>query len=128
MDILVQNREDNVHTICDHYRFVCTALSRCKWQCGSICPMQWVVYILECADFTFYIGSTNDIRKRVHAHNSLKSGARYTKNRRPVRLAYILPCEDLSDARRREYALKQLTRHQKEELIRIYSTHEYKIE
>ena len=45
------------------------------------------VYIVECADTTYYTGWTNDLEKRIHAHNVGK-GAKYTKSRRPVRLVY----------------------------------------
>lgn len=75
------------------------------------------VYILECNDGTLYIGSTNHLEKRLHEHNHLKSGAHYTKIRRPVTLAYFEPFETLSEARKREYVLKQLTRSEKLELI-----------
>lgn len=79
--------------------------------------MQWVVYILLCADSTFYIGSTNDLPSRLHAHNTLKSGAKYTHARRPVKVVYTEKCADLSAARRREYSLKKLTHKQKIILI-----------
>lgn len=75
------------------------------------------VYILECADTTYYVGSTLDIQKRLHQHNALKSGAHYTKIRRPVTLQYVEKHETLHDARHREYELKKLTRKQKKELI-----------
>lgn len=79
--------------------------------------MSYFVYILECADKTFYIGSTNDLKKRLHAHNNLKSGARYTKARRPVTLKYSEKAKTLSKARSREAEIKRLTRQQKIELI-----------
>ena len=50
--------------------------------------MAYFTYILECADKTLYVGSKNDIEKRLHQHNNLKSGAHYTKIRRPVILKY----------------------------------------
>jgi len=81
--------------------------------------MNFVVYILECADKTLYIGSTNDLEKRVHAHNHLKSGARYTKQRRPVRVVYSEECATLSEALKRECALKKLTRKEKLHIISI---------
>jgi putative endonuclease len=79
--------------------------------------MSFVVYILECADTTLYVGSTNDIAKRVHQHNTAKAGARYTKARRPVVLRYSEPAESLGAARSREAAIKRLTRKQKLDLI-----------
>jgi len=79
--------------------------------------MKYFVYILECADHTFYIGSTNDLKKRLHAHNALKSGARYTKSRRPVVLKYSENFKARGKALSREAQLKQLTRAQKRDLV-----------
>lgn len=75
------------------------------------------VYILTCADETLYIGSTNDLEKRLHRHNNLKSGAHYTKIRRPVVLSYSEKCKNYAEARAREGALKRLTRKEKLSLI-----------
>ena len=74
-------------------------------------------YILRCADGTYYVGSTTDIEKRLYAHNHLKSGAHYTKIRRPVVLVYEEKFKTLSRARAREAELKRLTREEKEKLI-----------
>jgi len=79
--------------------------------------MSYFVYILECSDKTFYIGSTNDLEKRLHEHNSAKAGAHYTKIRRPVVLKYSELHPSLSSARKREAELKRLSRKQKEVLI-----------
>lgn len=76
------------------------------------------VYILECADKTLYIGSTNDLKKRLHEHNNLKSGAHYTKIRRPVVLKYSETFSTLGEARAREGELKRLTRQKKLDLIK----------
>lgn len=73
-------------------------------------------YILHCADGTLYCGWTNDLKKRLHAHNS-GTGAKYTKSRRPVTLAYYEAFETKQEAMKREYAIKQLSRKKKEELI-----------
>jgi putative endonuclease len=78
-------------------------------------------YILECADGTLYAGSTNDLDKRLVQHNSAKAGAHYTKIRRPVRLVYAKACRTLSTARRREAAIKRLSRKEKLDLIRAYA-------
>ncbi len=79
------------------------------------------VYILQCADKTFYVGSTNsDLEKRLHAHNHLKSGAHYTKIRRPVRLVYQKKCRTYSKVRAMEGELKRLTRKEKMALIGEY--------
>lgn len=73
-------------------------------------------YILECRDHTLYTGWTNDIEKRLKAHNEGK-GAKYTKSRRPVKLVYLEEFETKEDAMKREYAIKHMTRKKKELLI-----------
>ena len=76
------------------------------------------VYILRCADGTLYTGWTTDLDARVRVHNGEgKGGAKYTRARRPVTLVYHECFEDCGTAKRREYAIKQLTRAQKEALI-----------
>lgn len=77
---------------------------------------QWYVYILQCSDGTLYTGSTDDVTRRLAVHNSGK-GAKYTRSRRPVVVVYTEECESYSAALKREYAIKQLTRQQKIELI-----------
>ena len=74
-------------------------------------------YLLECADKTLYCGWTNDLEKRVKAHNS-GLGAKYTKPRRPVVLVYYEEFETKEEAMRREFAIKKLTRKEKESLIK----------
>lgn len=76
----------------------------------------WYVYILRCADGTLYTGATDDVARRVQAHNS-GIGAKYTRGRTPVEVAYSEECENHSAALKREYAIKQLSRAQKLELI-----------
>lgn len=75
--------------------------------------MPFVVYILECADGSLYAGSTNDLEKRLYEHNNLKSGAHYTKIRRPVILKYSETVPDLATARAREAEFKRWTREEK---------------
>lgn len=79
--------------------------------------MSYYIYILECADKTLYIGSTNDLEKRLLAHNNAKSGAHYTKTRRPVVLKYSEQFLTKSEALKRESALKKLTRVQKLRIV-----------
>ncbi len=79
--------------------------------------MDFVTYILECADQTLYVGSTNDLERRLHQHNHLKSGAKYTKQRRPIRLVHSEKFLTFKEARQREHALKKLTRKKKLELL-----------
>jgi len=74
------------------------------------------IYILRCADDTFYIGTARDVAKRLALHNARK-GAKYTKARLPVRVVYQEGPMTLTRALRREYQLKQLTRSQKQALI-----------
>ena len=76
-------------------------------------------YIVECADGTLYTGWTTNVQKRVKAHNEEKSGAKYTKAKRPVKLVYYEGYDTKEAAMRREYAIKQLTRKQKLELIHL---------
>ncbi|MFO7694434.1 MAG: GIY-YIG nuclease family protein [Vicinamibacterales bacterium] len=77
----------------------------------------WSVYLLRCADGTFYAGSTTDVEARARAHNDGR-GARYTSGRRPVAVVYQETCGSRSAALKREHALKRLTRSGKEALIR----------
>lgn len=73
-------------------------------------------YILECKDGSFYTGWTNNLEKRLKEHNEGR-GAKYTKPRRPVVLAYYEAFETKEEAMRREYEIKQMTRKEKEILI-----------
>ena len=74
------------------------------------------VYIVRCSDQTLYTGWTNQLEKRIEAHNAGK-GAKYTKARRPVELGYFETFEHKSEALKREYQIKQLKRSEKEKLI-----------
>lgn len=78
-------------------------------------PMNYT-YILKCSDGSYYTGWTVDLDKRLRAHNN-GTGAKYTKSRRPVELVYYETYADKIEAMRREYAIKQLTRAQKEKMI-----------
>ena len=75
------------------------------------------IYILLCSDGTLYCGSTNDLARRLHAHNHAKAGAKYTRARRPVALAYSERCRTLARARAREAELKRMTREEKLALV-----------
>lgn len=77
---------------------------------------RWFVYILQCADGTFYTGMTDDVIRREAAHNSGK-GAKYTRGRTPVQVVYSEECESYSAALKREYAIKKLRRQEKMELL-----------
>jgi len=74
------------------------------------------VYIVECADGTYYTGWTNDLDKRIERHNA-RVGAKYTKTRVPVKLVYSESFETKEEAMSREWHIKKMTRKEKEELI-----------
>ena len=73
-------------------------------------------YIVECSDGTYYCGWTNNLEKRIIAHNS-GTGAKYTRTRRPCRLIYYEEFETKEEAMSREWHIKRLTRQEKEALI-----------
>lgn len=79
--------------------------------------MTYYVYILRCSDNTYYTGCTNNLDRRINQHNNSKKGAKYTKLRRPVELAYMEEHITLLDARRREIEIKSWKRKLKEVLI-----------
>lgn len=78
------------------------------------------VYILKCSDNTLYTGWTTSLEKRLKAHNSGK-GAKYTKPRLPVEIVYFEEFQDKKEAMKREYAIKQLSREKKLNLIKGFS-------
>ena len=73
-------------------------------------------YIVRCKDGSLYTGWTNDIEKRIKAHNEGK-GAKYTKSRRPVKLVYYEEFQTKEEAMKREYAIKHMRRKEKEKII-----------
>jgi putative endonuclease len=77
--------------------------------------MAYFCYIVECADGTFYTGWSTDPDRRTKVHNAGR-GARYTRQRRPVRLVYIESVEDHSMALKRERAIKALDHQRKKKL------------
>jgi putative endonuclease len=78
--------------------------------------MIWSCYILRCVDDTLYTGITNDLEKRLAAHNE-GTAAKYTRARGPVELVFMEDCADRSAASKREMAIKSLTRAEKLVLI-----------
>jgi len=70
----------------------------------------WHFYILRCADGSLYSGITTDLERRVREHNAGAAGARYTRGRRPVSLAYSERLPDRAQALRREHAVELLDR------------------
>ena len=78
--------------------------------------MSWVCYLLRCADDTLYCGITNNMEKRLAAHNA-GEGAKYTRGRLPVRQVYSESCADKSAALKREMKIKRLPRSAKQALL-----------
>lgn len=74
-------------------------------------------YMVQCADGTLYTGWTNCLQKRLRAHNEGKTGAKYTRAKRPVSLVYYEGYGTKEEAMSREYAIKQLTRKEKLKLM-----------
>jgi putative endonuclease len=72
----------------------------------------WFVYLVECSDSTLYCGITNNIELRIEKHN-LGKGAKYTKSRRPVKLLYFEIHINKSEASKREWQIKRLSRSEK---------------
>jgi putative endonuclease len=79
--------------------------------------MTYFVYILECTDQTLYTGWTTDINRRLVAHNAGR-GARYTRQRGPVRLVYLEEVADHRAALKRERQIKRLPRTEKLKLLK----------
>jgi putative endonuclease len=82
--------------------------------------MKWFIYILLCSDGTFYTSITTNLSKRIVEHNSSRKGAKYTRTRRPVTLAYSEEARNRSKAAKREYRIKKLKRKEKEKLCETY--------
>lgn len=76
----------------------------------------YYAYIVECADRTLYTGYAVNLDRRIETHNS-GMGAKYTRNRLPVRLRHYEKFETKSEAMKREYAIKKLSRAAKWALI-----------
>ena len=77
----------------------------------------WFLYVLLCADGTYYTGVTTDTSRRLHEHNYSQRGAKYTCRRRPVKLIYSASYANRSEAQKAEYKFKKLTRTQKQGVI-----------
>ena len=75
------------------------------------------VYIVECRDGTYYTGYTPDLERRLRLHNKGR-GAKYTRDRRPVKLAWSKEYKYFKLAFLEEKRIKKLTREQKEELVK----------
>jgi len=82
---------------------------------------QWLVYIISCSDKTLYTGITTDVEKRFIQHKN-KKGAKYFYGRSPEKIVYVEEGYDRSEASKREYEIKQLSREKKLSLINNYNT------
>ncbi|MDD5241663.1 MAG: GIY-YIG nuclease family protein [Sulfuricella sp.] len=76
----------------------------------------WYCYILECVDGTLYTGITNDLEKRLAAHNS-GTASKYTRSRLPVRMVFSETQADRASASRREIEIKRLPRAEKLRMV-----------
>ncbi len=83
----------------------------------------WYVYLLRCSDNSLYAGITTDLTRRLKEHNSSKLGAKYTRARRPVQVAYMETAQNRSLASKQEYQLKKLSQIKKEQLVSQYLAH-----
>jgi putative endonuclease len=82
----------------------------------------WYVYILKCSDSTLYTGVTTDIERRFREHKEGKTGAKYTRGRFPLEVAYRETCISRSEAQVREAQIKKWAKSEKEALIKAYKT------
>jgi len=80
-------------------------------------PNTWFVYIVQCSDDTLYTGICCDVQRRIHEHNKLKSAARYTRNRRPVKLIYREQVACRRTTAQREHRIKKMKTEEKQALI-----------
>ena len=76
----------------------------------------WKLYILRCGDGSLYTGITVDVEARLTQHRE-GTGAKYTRGRGPLELVYVEECEDHSQALKREYRIKALSKQEKLALI-----------
>ena len=89
-----------------------------KFLSKFIMTKYWYVYILKCADGSFYTGITNNIERRLTEHNKSKTvGSKYVRMRRPVVLVYKQRIGTRSEALKKESEIKRLTRTVKQTLI-----------
>ena len=88
---------------------------------GKKKAVTWVLYVLKCRDSTLYTGITNDLPRRITQHNN-GTASHYTRSRLPVKLVHQERCRGRSSALKKEYALKQLSRKEKEKYIKRKAT------
>ncbi len=81
----------------------------------------WYLYVLLCADGSYYTGITKDTERRLHEHNKTKRGAKYTRTRRPVQLMYVERFSLHGEALRAERTFKRLSHAQKKQIVESQS-------
>lgn len=81
----------------------------------------WHLYILKCADDTFYTGITTDLDRRIEEHNNSPKASKYTRIRRPVELIFSRKFKNRSEASKEEIRIKKLSRKEKGEFL-LYNT------
>ena len=82
------------------------------------------LYVLKCADGSLYTGYSTNVEQRVRAHNR-GAGAKYTRSHRPVRLVAQAKFQTKHDAMSAEYHFKQLSRAQKDEVLKRAQTESF---
>lgn len=95
-------------------------------KCFSREEDQWILYILECGDGSYYTGITKNLENRLKKHNDGK-GAAYTRSHRPVKLIYQEKCSNRASALIREMKVKSLNRKEKEKLVKKFAILHYGI-
>ena len=78
--------------------------------------LPWYLYVVRCSDGTLYTGVARNVKERLATHERGR-GARYTRGRGPFELCAVRRCADKGRALRLEYAVKQLTRAEKETML-----------
>ena len=78
---------------------------------------KWFMYVVRCSDGSLYAGVTKNLKRRVLEHNYGTRGAKYTRSRRPVEVVYEEECSDHSDALKKEWAFKKLSKAKKERTV-----------
>lgn len=78
----------------------------------------YYLYILQCADKTFYTGITVDLKRRIAEHNSSTLGAKYTRGRRPVKIIFSQKFRTRSTASKAESHIKRLSRREKLDVVK----------
>jgi putative endonuclease len=78
---------------------------------------KWILYVVRCSDGSLYTGVTNNLKRRILEHNYGMRGAKYTRSRRPVEVVYEENCTSHSDALKKEWAFKKLSKARKERRV-----------